>query len=129
MGDNQGWFDAGAGMRQQKKDKEPFLIVFVTASSEEEASKIGHALVEERLAGCVNIIKDIRSIYTWKGKTEDSIESLLIIKTRGCSYPALEKKVKELHSYDVPEVIALPLERGSKAYLDWLSDATTPERS
>lgn len=104
-----------------------FLVVFVTASTEEEAAGIARALVEEGLAGCVNIIKDIRSIYTWKGKTEDSAEALLIIKTREESFPAMEKKIKELHSYEVPEVIALPLTLGSNAYLEWLYGATAPK--
>ena len=111
------------------KKENSFLVVLVTASSGEEAARIAHALVEEGLAGCVNIIRDIRSVYTWKGKTEDSAESLLIIKTREGLFPALEKKVKELHSYEVPEVIALPLAFGSEAYLDWLYDATARKRS
>jgi periplasmic divalent cation tolerance protein len=96
----------------------------VTASDEEEASKIARALVEERLAGCVNIIKDIRSIYSWHGKIEDEKEVFMVVKTQKPLFDSLMKRVKELHSYTVPEIIALPIIQGSEDYLKWLNEAT-----
>ena len=100
------------------------IIVFITASSEEEAAKIARALVEARLAGCVNIIKNIRSIYSWQGKIEDEPEVLMIAKTQKSLFDSLTKKVEELHSYTVPEIIVLPLVEGSKDYLKWLREVT-----
>ena len=100
------------------------IVVFITASDEEEASKIARALVEERLAGCVNIIKDIRSIYSWQGKIEDEKEVFMVVKTQKPLFDSLMKRVKELHSYTVPEIIALPIIQGSEDYLKWLNEAT-----
>jgi periplasmic divalent cation tolerance protein len=100
------------------------VIVFITASGEDEAAKIARALVEARLAGCVNVIKDIRSIYSWEGKIEDEAEVLLIAKTRKHQFDSFVKKVKELHSYTVPEIIAMPIIEGSEDYLKWLRDVT-----
>jgi periplasmic divalent cation tolerance protein len=100
------------------------IVVFITASDEEEASKIARALVEERLAGCVNIIKDIRSIYSWQGKIEDEKEVFMVVKTQKTLFDSLIKRVKELHSYTVPEIIALPIIQGSEDYLKWLNKAT-----
>ncbi|MFH0932806.1 MAG: divalent-cation tolerance protein CutA [Nitrospirota bacterium] len=100
------------------------IVVFITASDEEEAAKIAKALVESRLAGCVNIIKDIRSIYSWQGKIENEKEVLMIVKTQKALFNSLMKKVKELHSYTVPEIIALPIITGSEDYLKWLKEVT-----
>ncbi len=100
------------------------IVVLITASNEEEAAKIARALVEEKLAGCVNIIKNIRSIYSWKNAVEDEAETLMIAKTRKALFGTLMKKVKELHSYSVPEVIALPIVEGSEDYLNWLVEVT-----
>jgi len=100
------------------------IVVFITASDEEEASKIARALVEERLAGCVDIIKDIRSIYSWQGKIEDEKEVFMVVKTQKTLFDSLIKRVKELHSYTVPEIIALPIIQGSEDYLKWLKEAT-----
>ena len=100
------------------------IVVFITASDEDEASKIAKALVEARLAGCVNIIKDIRSIYSWQGKIEDEKEVLIVIKTQKILFYPLMERVKELHSYKVPEIIALPIIEGSEDYLKWLKDVT-----
>lgn len=99
------------------------IVVFITASSEDEAAVIARALVEARLAGCVNIIRGIRSIYSWQGKIEDEAEVLMVAKTRKNLFEGLAEKVKELHSYSVPEIIALPLAEGSEAYLKWLKEA------
>jgi periplasmic divalent cation tolerance protein len=100
------------------------LVVYITAPNEEEAAKIAQALVEERLAGCVNIIKDVRSIYSWQGKIEDERELLMIVKTRPELFSLLKTRVKELHSYTVPEIIAQPVVDGSEEYLAWLRETT-----
>jgi periplasmic divalent cation tolerance protein len=100
------------------------VVVYITAPSEEEAAKIAKALVKERLAACVNIIKDIRSIYSWQGKIEDERELLMIVKTRTELFSSLKTRVKELHSYAVPEIIVLPVVDGSEEYLKWLRETT-----
>lgn len=100
------------------------FIVFITASSENEAAKIARSLVEARLAGCVNIIKNIRSVYSWEGKIEDETEVLMIAKTQKKLLNPIIKKVKELHSYSVPEIIAMPITEGSEDYLKWLQEVT-----
>ena len=103
------------------------LIVFVTAPNGEEAAKIGRALVEERLAACANIIPSVRSIYRWKGEVCDDSECLLVIKTLWDRFGELERRVKELHSYEVPEIIALRVVNGSQEYLDWVEENSWPE--
>lgn len=100
------------------------IVVFITASSEEEAAIISHGLVEARLAGCVNIVRGVRSIYIWQGKMEDESEVLMIAKTRRELFGPLLKRVKELHGYTVPEVIAVPIIEGSEDYLNWLKEVT-----
>ncbi len=100
------------------------IVVFITASNEDEAAKIARTLVEARLAGCVNIIKNIRSIYSYKGKIEDEAEVLMIAKTQKHLFDAFMKKVKEYHSYTVPEIIAIPIIVGSEDYLKWLREVT-----
>jgi len=100
------------------------IVVFITTSNPEEASKIARALVEERLSACVNIIKSIRSIYRWQKEVQDEEEALLIVKTRGELFERLEKRVRELHSYTVPEVIAISISEGSAPYLKWLREST-----
>jgi periplasmic divalent cation tolerance protein len=100
------------------------IVVFITTSNADEAAKIARTLVELRLAGCVNIIKDIRSIYSWQGKIEDEPEVLMVVKTQKALFDSLSKKVKELHSYTVPEIIALPIVEGSEDYLKWLREVT-----
>jgi len=99
------------------------LIVLVTTSTRDEAAAIAEALVSERLCACVNIIPAIESVYRWEGKITRDNETLLIIKTIDRRYPDLERRVKELHSYSVPEVIAIRIERGSEQYLNWLREA------
>jgi len=100
------------------------IVVLVTCGSEEEALKIAHALVEEHLAACANLISPIRSIYRWEGKIWDEREWLLIIKTQSHRFEALEKKVKSLHSYSVPEIVSLPILEGFPPYLNWLEETT-----
>ncbi len=103
---------------------EDFIIILVTTSSEEEGRKIAQVLVEKRIAACVNIINDIESIYRWKGKISDEKEVLLLIKTRKKLYKSVEGEVRKLHSYEVPEIIALPIISGSKDYLYWIDSET-----
>jgi len=99
-----------------------FIVVYVTAGSPAEGDRLARALVEERLAACVNRIGPVRSVYRWQGKVERSEEELLIIKTRNSQFAALEKRIHELHSYTVPEIIALPIIEGSDGYLRWLGE-------
>ena len=99
-------------------------IVLSTAGSEEEARKIAHELVERRLAACVNIIPQIESVYRWQGKIESSREWLLLIKTTAEQFEKVRDAIRELHSYDLPECIALAIEDGSAEYLGWLADPT-----
>jgi len=99
------------------------IVVFVTTSSEEEASEIARYLVEKGLAACVNIVKDVSSIYVWKGKVEESREYLLVIKSRIDYFEKLINAIKEKHSYEVPEIIALPIIAGNKEYIEWLNNS------
>jgi periplasmic divalent cation tolerance protein len=101
------------------------LLVLVTAPNEDEARRIANALVEERLAACVNIVGAIESVYRWEGQVTTDRETLLIIKTTDEKYEELEQRVKELHSYSTPEVIAFKIERGSAEYLSWLQDSVS----
>ena len=103
------------------------IAVLVTVGSRQEAERIAEALVTERLAACVNMIGPITSIYHWEGRVERGQELLLIIKTRAAFFDQLEAHVKSLHSYQNPEVIAVPISAGAAAYLDWLrSETRTP---
>lgn len=102
-----------------------FVIVFITAASEQEAASIGRALVEEGLAACANIIPHIRSIYRWKGEIWDEREALIMLKSRGDLFESIRNRVKELHSYEVPEITSITLERGDTAYLQWIEAVTT----
>lgn len=99
------------------------MIVFVTAATTDEAARIARALVEERLAACVNIASPIVSVYRWEGQVQQDSEVLLIIKTTDARLPDLMRRVKALHSYQVPEVVAVPVADGSPDYLAWLVDA------
>ena len=100
------------------------VVVFVTTSSPAEARKIGRALVEEKLVACANIIPQIRSIYRWQNKVCDGPEALMVLKTRSAQIHKIIKKVRSLHSYAVPEIIALPIIAGSKEYLGWINEVT-----
>lgn len=98
------------------------IIVYVTASSDAEAKHIADALITEQLAACCNICPGIRSIYMWEGKLCDEKEVLLLIKSFEDCFEALAKKIKLLHSYKVPEIIAVPLTKGDEAYLRWMEE-------
>jgi periplasmic divalent cation tolerance protein len=98
-------------------------IVLSTAGSQEEARRIARALVESRLAACVNIVGPIRSVYRWKGAVESASEHLLIIKTTAVAFPRVRDAIRELHSYELPECIMLSIEAGSEDYLKWIADS------
>ena len=100
-------------------------VVLLTVSSEEEGLKIARALVGRRLAACVNVVPGVRSVYRWKGEIKDDKELLLVAKTREHLMAKVVQTVKELHSYAVPETIALPIVGGSEAYMAWVKEETT----
>jgi periplasmic divalent cation tolerance protein len=104
--------------------KPAYLVVFITTSSYEEARKIADALVDLKKAACVNIVPKVNSLFRWKGKIEDVEESLLVVKTRAKLFPDLVSTVKSIHSYEVPEIIALPIIEGNPDYLAWLKEET-----
>jgi periplasmic divalent cation tolerance protein len=97
-----------------------YRIVLVTCASIEEARRIARHVVEHKLAACANIVPRVESIYRWKGKVERAKETLLMIKTTAARLRKLESEVKRLHSYDVPEFVAVPIVAGSQQYLEWL---------
>ncbi len=100
------------------------IIVLITASSKDEAARIAKTLVDEHLAACVNIVPEIRSLFFWEGKTQDERETLLVCKSRQPLLDELISRVKSLHSYAVPEIIARPIIGGSGDYLAWLKETT-----
>ncbi|MCL6464619.1 divalent-cation tolerance protein CutA [Pseudacidobacterium ailaaui] len=99
-------------------------IVLSTTSSREEAQRIARTLVEERLAACVNLVENVTSIYRWQGAVEESLEIMLIIKCNVEKLAAIETRLHQMHSYDVPEFLVLPVEGGSSAYLRWLRESS-----
>jgi periplasmic divalent cation tolerance protein len=101
---------------------EEFIVVLVTVGSSAEGDRLARALVDERFAACVNRIQSIRSVYRWQGKVEENEEELLIIKSTRNLFAGLERRVRELHSYSVPEIVALPIVEGSQGYLEWLRE-------
>ena len=98
-------------------------IVLSTAGSHEEARKIAHHLVDHQLAACVNVIPGVESVYRWQGKVESNREWLLLIKTSTDHFASVRDAIRELHSYELPECIALTIDEGSSEYLDWLADS------
>jgi periplasmic divalent cation tolerance protein len=99
-------------------------IVLTTSGSREEAQKIAHALVDRRLAACVNIVPQIESVYRWQGKVESATEWLLVIKTQASSFELVRDVIKELHSYELPECVMLEVTAGSNEYLNWIAENT-----
>jgi len=98
-------------------------LVLSTAASIEEAKKIAHAVVDRRLAACVNIVPKIMSVYRWEGKVEEAEEYVLLIKTTAGAWPSLRAAIQQLHSYELPECIALLIDEGSEKYLNWITDS------
>ena len=101
-------------------------ILLVTAPDARTAARISDALVGERLAACVTVVPGARSTYRWKGKIERARESVLVIKTRAALVRRIERRVRELHPYEVPEILALPVAAGEARYLRWLGESTRP---
>ncbi len=104
------------------------IVVLVTVGSEQEAETIATALLEERLAACVNVTSPVRSLYRWEGRIADDREWQMVIKTQARLFEALAARVRALHSYDVPEIIALPVLAGATDYVDWIQNETKSER-
>lgn len=100
------------------------LVVFITTPTADVAAQIARALVEERLAACGNVVPGLRSIYRWEGEIHDEAEALLVLKTTRARFEALRERALALHPYEVPEVIALPIEAGSAPYLEWIAAET-----
>ena len=101
-------------------------LVYITASSEEEARAVGSALVEQKLAACVNILPNMTSLYWWEGKVEQGAELVLVAKTRTDLVDRLTREVGRVHSYDVPCVVAVPIQGGNPDFLNWIYDETAP---
>jgi len=99
-----------------------FIVVLVTASGKKEAERIARGLIEKKLAACVNIVDKIDSLFFWQGKIDRAQEALLIIKSKKSLFSRIARLVKSLHSYDVPEIIALPVVAGEKNYVSWLDE-------
>jgi len=105
------------------------IVVLATARDAREAGRIARALVGERLAACVNFTAvPVRSIYRWKGKVETAREILLLIKTTRRAFPAVARRIRALHSYEVPEIVALAIAAGSRDYLAWLESSVKPPK-
>lgn len=98
------------------------IVILITAVSQQEAGKIAQALLRQRKAACVNIVPSINSLFWWEGKIESAQESLLIVKTKRSLFGQVVNIVKEIHSYQVPEIIALPIVDGNQDYLNWLDN-------
>ena len=102
------------------------IVVFLTASSGEEATRLADLLIGAHLAACVQILPEMESVYRWQGKIERQSEILLIAKTTAAKFAELEREVRALHSYETPEIVAVPLVAGSTPYLEWLADSLNP---
>lgn len=98
-------------------------LIISTAGSKEEASRIAHALVDEKLAACVNVVGPIDSVYRWQGKVENASEVMLLVKTVADKSKTVMARIRELHSYDLPEAIELDIEGGSPEYLKWIANS------
>ncbi len=103
------------------------VIVYITASNTEEANVLAEALLKERLAACANVVESVKSIYWWKGALERDNESLIILKTTEGKFDALAERAKELHSYENPEIVAVPILKGSSDYLSWIDKEVDPK--
>lgn len=100
------------------------ILVYMTAGSEEEARNLADALITDRLAACVNILPGMQSCYRWKGEIERAVEVVLIAKTKAALLPEVVARVKEIHSYEVPCVVSLPITNGNPDFLDWIMAET-----
>ena len=105
-----------------------YIVVLVTTKNGREANKIATKLVEGKLIACANVIKGVRSIFRWQGKIDRANEVLLILKSKKSCLPKIVKMVKKYHSYDVPEIIALPITDGSRDYLNWIKSNSSAKK-
>lgn len=105
----------------------PVLVVLSTFPNPDKAAEVARTLVNEQLAACVNLVRQIRSIYRWQGEISDDTETLAVIKTTDERFEAMRARLVELHPYEVAEVIALPIERGHAPYLAWVADSVTKD--
>ena len=105
------------------------ILVLTTADSERLSLKIASALVERRLAACVNIVKSVRSVYRWKDKIHDDEEFVLLIKTVRPAFEQVRSAIRELHSYELPDIVALPIEQGDEQVLEWIAGSVRPADS
>jgi periplasmic divalent cation tolerance protein len=99
------------------------IVIFITAANQKEAKKIAGRLVSEKLAACVNIVPQVNSLFRWQGRVDGAKEVLLIVKSKAAAFRKIAALVKKLHSYEVPEIIAVPIIAGEKKYLEWLNDS------
>ena len=100
-----------------------YMVFLVTTKDMEEAGKISQKLVDEKLVACVNIVKEVRSLFWWQGKVDQAQEALMVIKTRKSHFAQIVDAVKSAHSYEVPEIIALPIIDGNQDYLKWIDES------
>ena len=100
-----------------------FILIFVTCGSKKEAHKIADALLRKRLIACANIISGVKSVFRWKGRIDKAKEFLLILKTKRSNFKRVEKEVRRVHSYELPEIVALPIVAGNSDYLEWIKDS------
>lgn len=105
------------------------IVIFVTAKDFKEAKRISQALVERKYIACANIVGGVRSFFWWEGKVDTAQEALLILKTKRSLFKKVEQLVKSLHSYSVPEIIAMPIVAGSKEYLKWVNDSVGAKKA
>lgn len=104
-----------------------YAMIYATSKDEKEANRIGKALLKEKLAACVNI-HPIKSLYNWKGKVREENEAAMLIKTRAALVSKVIARIKELHSYEIPCILSLPIEKGNAEFLKWIDDSTTNKR-
>ncbi|SDE56019.1 divalent-cation tolerance protein CutA [Rhodospira trueperi] len=104
-----------------------YCLVYMTAGSHDEAVRIGHALVADRLAACVNVLGPMTSVFEWEGRTQEDQEVAFLAKTRRAQVDALVERVKALHAYDCPCAVALPIDGGNPAFLQWIGEQTGPQ--
>ena len=103
--------------------KESYIVLFITTDSADEARQISQVLLEQKKAACVNIISNVDSLFWWEGKLDSARENLLVVKTKASLLPKVISLVKKVHSYDVPEIIALPIVGGNQDYLEWIGES------
>jgi len=113
-------------MNRDNSNTPPVVMLYVTAGSPEEAGRIGRTLVEERLVACVNVIPSMHAIYRWQGRIEEAQECVILAKTRRERVASCIARIRALHSYECPCVVALPIAEGNPAFLDWITEQTGP---